>query len=212
MQEKIKKYFLTGLLTILPLWITIYILWLLFRLIAGFTYPLLSPIIHSTALFEKEQVTWLIRLISFFLTLIIIYLVGLTANNLLGRRILLTIERYLFQVPLIRDIYQAIRKFIQHLFIKRSAFRQVVLVEFPSSGIYSIGFITSENSEPGITSVLNKKLVNVFIPTTPNISTGFLVMIEPEKIIKLDISFDDALRLIISGGVLTQNNRSEEKT
>ena len=210
-RENFKKYFLTGLITILPLWITLYILWLIFKLISNFTYPVLSPIVHSFNLLEKEQINWLLRLISFFLTLIIIYLVGLIANNIVGRKILLTLETYLVRLPVLRDIYQAIRKFVQYLLIKRSVFRQVVLVEFPSPGIYSIGFVTAENSEEVIAQTLRQELVNVFVPTVPNISTGFFIMVNREKISRLNISFDEALRLIVSGGILTKTNRREEK-
>lgn len=209
--EKIKKYFLTGLVTILPLWITVYILWLVFKLISSFTYPILSPIVHSLNLFEREQINWLLRLVSFFLTLIIIYSLGLIASNLVGKKFLLRIETYLFRLPVLKDIYQAIRKLVQYLFIKRPVFQQVVLVEFPSPGIHSIGFVTAETSEELITKTLNKKLVNVFIPTVPNISTGFFIMVSPEKIIRLNIPFDEALRLIVSGGILSRNNLSEGK-
>jgi len=194
--SKIQRYFLTGLIVILPLWITIVVFKFAFKWISGATKPVLEPILEL--FFEKEPRAFVISVLSFFLTLIVIYIVGILASNIVSKRILLLFENLLIRIPILREIYTSARQLIQLLFVKKKIYRQVVLIEFPRKGIYSIGFVTSEIGKEN-----KSDLVTVFVPTTPNPTTGFLLVLPKQDITPIDINIDDAIKLIISGGIIT---------
>ena len=189
-----KRNFFTGLITILPLWITLFIVWFVFRWISSFAAPFLSPVFYLV--FGREG-GFLVRLTSFVLTIITIWFVGVLATQLLGRRLLLWIENIVIRLPIMSGIYLAIRKLIQSLFTTKQNFKRVVMVEFPKNDSYSIGFVTG-------TCELESKgnFISVFVPTTPNPTTGFLLFVRQENMIPMDMSVDEAVRLIISGGII----------
>lgn len=194
-----KKYFLTGLAAILPLWITIYILWVIFKLIGSLTAPFLRPI--YTFWLGKEITPILLRLSSFVLTLFIIYITGLIASNIAGKRFLLFIEKLFIRIPLLRPLYSAVRKLVQYIFTEKVTYRSVVVVEYPRKGTYSMGFVTSEQ----VISMYNPdkvELISVFIPTTPNPTTGVFLLVPKDDVIPVDITLDEAFKIIISGGVI----------
>ncbi|MDI6640967.1 MAG: DUF502 domain-containing protein [Elusimicrobiota bacterium] len=194
----IRRYFITGLIAILPLWITIVVFRFAFKWISGFTKPILEPVLEL--FFAKEPRAFLISVLSFFFTILGIYIVGILASNIVSRRILLSFENLLAHIPILREIYSSARQLIQLLFVKKKIYRQVVLVEFPRKGIYSVGFVTSE-----ITKTKEDKdaLVTVFLSTTPNPTTGFLLILPKNDVIPLDINVDEAIKLIISGGIIS---------
>lgn len=200
--KNFKNYFLTGLITILPLWLTLFIIWLMFKWISGITAPFLKTFF---LIFGKELGGYLVNTISFFLTIFFIWTTGFLATHIFGRRLLLSIESILLKVPVLREIYLSVRKFIQ-FFTQKKAFRRVVLVEFPRKGVYSVGFITVEASGE-IQEKTPSNVFSVFIPTTPNATTGFLIMVPSEDIIPLDIGVDEAIRLIISGGIIVPDKK-----
>jgi len=194
---KFKKFFFRGLVIILPLWITLYIVWLLFNLIGGFTRPFLKPIVFAFFQ-EKEYVKFILDLISFFLTIFVIYIGGVLTTNIFSKKILLNIENILLHIPILKGIYSGAKKLVEYLsgtkdFYK--SYKKVVLIEFPRKGIFSIGFITNE-------IILNENKLCVFIPTTPNPTTGYFLIVSNEDIIPLDITIEDAIKMIVSGGII----------
>jgi len=198
------RYIITGLIALLPLWITLNILWLLFKLISGIFTPIINPIL---AIFLPDaESAFLSRLTSFFLTIGVVWIVGVIATNLAGRRILIKLENLLIRLPILKDIYVASRKLIVLIFTKKTAFRKVVLVEFPRKGMYSLGFITSETVGE-VQEKTKEDVINVFIPTTPNPTTGFFLMVPKKDVINLNMSVDDAIKMIITGGLVTPESR-----
>jgi uncharacterized membrane protein len=137
--------------------------------------------------------------IGFVVTIILIYIIGAIARNIIGKKIIHYGESLLAKVPIFRYFYSGIRQ-IMHSFTAstKTGFLQVVLVEFPRAGMYTIGFITS---------VLKTKngeiLLNVLIPTSPTPTSGFLQIVKENDVIRTDISVDDALKMIVSGGMMT---------
>ncbi len=183
--RKIRGHFLAGILIIVPIGLTIWIFVQIFYWIDDFLKPILTPIFGHH-----------IPGVGFGVIIALIYLVGLIASNVLGRRLLRYGESILEKVPIARHIYTGIKQIVQSFSEPRkTGFMQVVLIEFPRKGIRTIGFITNETSDKS-----GKKLLNVFIPTSPNPTGGFLQIVEESEIIRTNISVDAALKMVVSGG------------
>ena len=151
---------------------------------------------------------WYWSLIALVLAMLLIGLVGLLARNYFGKRIIQWVDSALLHIPLLNKIYSATKQ-VNDAFSSgnKTAFRTVVLVEFPKEGVYSIGFITSE-PDPEVQSKLEGKIVCVFVPATPNPTSGFLLMLPEEKVTKLEMSVADGIKYIISlGSILPESNR-----
>lgn len=199
-QKGFKGYFLAGLVALLPLWVTIIFLRTLFYIISNATRPYLRPFLREWA--PIEYAPFLFDLICFLGTILLVYLAGLIVTNLVGRQIFNRAEKLLGRLPIVSDIYFAVRK-LTDLFLSqdRTKFKRVVMVEFPRKGVYSVGFLTSDQTGE-VQEKTSEFMVNVFIPTTPNPTSGFLVMFPREQITPLDMSVDDAVRMIVSGGLV----------
>lgn len=185
--KHIKNLFITGLATTLPLAITYYIIKTIFLFIDSF----LKKIIVSIAGQYFPGV-------GFLLTIGIILLIGFIANNVIGEKIFEYMEEMINRVPIINSIYASIKE-LSKTFSSSSEnkFSKVVSVEFPNKGIRSIGFITNENL------LLNDhQKISVFIPTTPNPTNGFLIYVDRELVETLDISVDEAIKMVISMSTL----------
>lgn len=193
-----RKYFITGLLVILPLWITLYVLWLLMGLIGSMVNPILK-------MFFLGKISILvIRILSFIISLFLIWLLGLITANIIGKKIFSTFENMIAKMPFVKDVYGSVKQLVGFFSAKKVDFRHVVIIEFPRKGIYTIGFITNEKKYV----IGTKKLVNVFYPTTPNPTTGFYMLIPEDELIYSDIKVDEAIKIIMSGGVLFPDNIS----
>lgn len=204
---KFRKYFITGLITILPIWVTIFVIFFIFKLIGGLTKPFLKPFIDI--FFEKQPAAFLLNITSFVLTIIVICMAGLLTTYIFSRNFMLGIEKNILRLPLVSDIYLPIKQLSKFFLSGEKKYSQVVLVEFPWKGIHNIGFITSEHTK--ITSG-GEELVSVFIPKSPNPTTGFLAYLPKSSIKNLDISVEDALKTLISGGIINpEHNRGTEE-
>ncbi len=206
LKSSFREYFLAGLIALLPLWLTLTIVWILFKWVSNISMPVLFPMFHM--LFRHDQVGLMIRVFSFIVTIVLICVVGIIATDLIGKRVLIALESVLIKVPFVKDIYLSVRKLVQFLFISKRTFRQVVAIEFPRHGLYTIGFIMMD--APGeIQRKTAKTLVNVFVPHTPNPTGGFLLHVTPDQLIPLDMSVDEALKMVISGGIIVPEDRSD---
>ena len=184
--RKIRGHFLAGILITVPIGLTIWILAWIFTGIDDF----LQRIVIEPA-FGHE-----ITGVGFAITIVIIYLAGVIASNVFGRRLIRYGESLLGRVPVARYFYTGIRQILNSFSEPgRTGFMQVVLIEFPRKGIRTIGFITNE-----ITDESGKKLINVFIPTSPNPTSGFLQIVRENEIIRTTLSADAALKMVVSGG------------
>jgi len=194
-----KKHFFTGLIVILPFFITVYIVWLVFRIVGTFFTPAFTRLFEIFLLVKIPD--FIITIFSAVVTAVLIYLVGVLVSNIIGKRILQAAESLLMKIPMANGIYDAIRKLIDVFFSNKSNFKRVVLIEWPRKGVYSIAFITAE-AVGEVQESTKEDVVNVFMPTTPNPTTGFLVLVPKSDIIPLKMSVDDAVKLIISGGIV----------
>ncbi|MDP1852881.1 MAG: DUF502 domain-containing protein [Candidatus Omnitrophota bacterium] len=193
--RKLRKYFFTGIALTLPLIITIYILAALFRFADG----LLGRYIN---LYFKQYFGYTIPGLGLLLFLLIILLTGFFATNYLGKRILHLLERWFLKIPFVSKIYPYIKQFIDMVFAKdKPTFKKVVLIEYPRKGIYSLGFITNEGLKE-VEAKINSEIVTVLIPSIPSLYSGYFVFCKKEDVLYLDMTIEQGVKLVISGGIL----------
>ena len=202
--SRFRQNFVTGLLVLTPLWITGYIVVLVVRTLGGF----LSPYLRAAAVRLLGEGHWpgLVTLsadvVGFLITVLLITLVGLAVGRVVGQRVVELVSALLGRIPVVREVYTGVRKFGSMLLGDKSNLKRVVAVRFPYERAWRIGFVTSERDwrfpeETGFAHVA------VFVPGTPNPTSGFLIFYAPEDIIPLSLSVDEAVKLIVTGGTLT---------
>lgn len=195
----LKNYFLTGLLVILPIFITGYVIWFLIK--AMDTFLKYIPVKYLPETYLDIYIPGL----GLILVVILILVVGVLTRNIAGRKVLQFWDYLVDRIPLARIIYSSVQQLLQAFFFQNSdAFQRVALVEYPRRGIYVLGFITGE-SKGEVQEKINKKMMNVFIPTTPNPTSGFYILVPEEDLTVLDMSVEDAFKLLISGGLVSPN-------
>jgi uncharacterized membrane protein len=196
-----KKYFITGLLVLVPLFITV---WVISSLIGMMDQSLfLLPENWR----PKAQLGLEIPGVGALLTLLIIFVTGLIATNFFGKQLILLWEAMLARVPVVKSIYASVKQVSDTLFSDSgNAFRQAVLVQFPRQGAWTIAFVTGK---PGgdVANHLPGDFVSIYVPTTPNPTGGYFLMMPRTDLIELDMSVDEALKYIISMGVVAPPNK-----
>lgn len=194
--KRLKGYFITGLLVLVPLYITLYV----FSLIVGFMEGVFD--ILPTALRPGTYLPVYVPGMGVAFTVALVLLVGLLTQNFLGKRLLGLSERLLARIPVLRIVYNGTKQFMETFFSKDSkGFRKVVLVEFPRKGVYSIGFVTGV-SRGGLKDKTEAGAVSVFLPTTPNPTSGFFIVAPEEEVMYLDMKVEDAFKVIMTGGIV----------
>jgi len=190
----LRKYLVTGLIVVGPVVMTIYVLIILFQ----FANRIFGKYLNS----HLQKILGVdFPFLGFIVPLLIILLIGFLANQFLGRKIFPLLERWFAGIPLIKNIYPAFKQIVRFILAQKEfGFKKVVLVEYPSSGIWSIGFLTNENFE-AVNQVCRQDLVAVFMPNSPGPLTGYVVFIPKEKVRQLDIPVSEAIKIIISAGV-----------
>ena len=201
----LRRAFLTGLLALAPVGLTLWVFWTLFRWIDGWIQPVLHRIPGLEDLLPEGGVTG----IGFLTALLIVLAVGIFANNLLGRWLFGRIDGFFARIPWIKPIYGTAKDLSGVVFGGQSkAFREVVLFEYPRKGIVSLGFVTSAPAQPLAED--EAAYYHVFLPTTPNPTSGFFLMVPRRDAIPLAIPIEDGLKLVVSGGaILSDPNRQK---
>ena len=181
----LRRHFLAGLLVTVPIGATILILVWIFNQVDNILRPVIEPILGRH-----------VPGIGFGVTVVLIYLIGVIVSNVGGKKLLGYGESLLARVPLVRPIYSGIKQIVESFSTPgKNGLMQVVLIEFPRKGIWTLGFITNESPvQSGETHL------NIFIPTSPNPTSGFLQITKEEEVIRTDLSVDEALKMIVSAG------------
>jgi uncharacterized membrane protein len=189
MFKRMQRYFLTGLLAVAPLAITIWVLWKSYELIAATMRPWLQRIPHLTETYPDFVLT----AIAFLSFLLLIALVGLATRSLVGVAFFNVVERLIERIPVAKTIFTGTKQ-IAAVFLtdKRSAFQKVILFEYPRPQCYSLGFVTHDDPQ--------HPMVNVFLPTTPNPTSGYMLLVPRDQAVMLPLAIEDGVKLIISGG------------
>ena len=193
--SKIRRYFVTGLLVTLPVFFTVYFLFIAFRFIDGIWGKLIN-------FYMKKHLGFAIPGLGFILGILTVLMVGFLATNFLGKKIFYAIEGWFLRLPIIRQVYPAVKQIIDALISKdKPAFKKVVMVEFPSKGIWSIGFVTNDSFAKAQERA-GQELIHVLIGTTPSPFSGYLILVPKGEVKFLDISTEEAIKLIASGGIV----------
>ncbi len=191
------KIFFNGLLAILPLTITIAILHLLYRIIKAWFDP-----IHNFVMQHPALRAFPIPYIEVIIIIFAIFAIGAFLNVVILRTVIHKAEKLIDKVPLVRAIYAGVKQLTGAFGTQdKETFKKVVLVEFPKAGIYSVGFLTSELS-PELSPTAQGPFFNVFVPTTPNPTSGFFLMLTEKEIHTTNLTRQEAMALIISGGII----------
>ena len=191
---RIRNYFLAGVLVTTPITVTAWISWQILQFFEGAARHLMPD-----AWYPKIAIPG-VGLLIVFLGLIII---GALTAGLLGRIFLRTSERILNQMPIVRSVYSAIKQVLETVLAKRAtAFRQVVLLEYPRKGIWAIGFVSGA-TKGEVANKLNQPMVNVFLPTTPNPTSGFLLFVPKDDVQVLEMTIEEGIKLVVSGGIVS---------
>ena len=196
---KFRNYFFTGILVTVPILITLYVTWIVITFIDIKVAGLLPEYLNF-----REAFPYQIPGLGLIIVIIFVTLIGALTPGLLGRTFLRFGERIVSKMPVVRSIYSAIKQIMETVMSTNSnSFREVVLVQYPRKGLWVIGFVTgSTKGEVKRTLAQHKNLINVFIPTTPNPTSGFLLFVPKKDLIYLDMSVEQAVKMVISGGIV----------
>lgn len=202
----VKRYLITGLVAFIPVWITWVIFKFVFTLLAGVGAPLVNGIVSLIGLAAPGVARalhrdWLISILAFAITLVALYLLGWLSTHVVGRRILGTIDRLLERLPLVHTIYGGVKKLMTLMRNKPGGTQRVVLIDFPSPQLKSIGFVTRTFIDAD-----GREVAAVYVPTTPNPTGGYLELVPTERLIATDWSMDQAMAFIVSGGAVGPEN------
>ena len=193
---KLRNYFITGIVVLVPIGITLYLTRFFIRISSKLIPSEINP---------NNYLPILIPGLEIILAIIFITLIGYLSLSFIGKKILQLFNDLLKRIPILRTIYSAIGQMAETLAPKRKSKKSVVLIEYPRKGTWAVGFATKDNKGE-ISKKTNQRLINVFVPTTPNPTSGFLLMFPKEDVIYLDMSFEEASKFIVSAG--TSNPKS----
>ncbi len=205
---RLRAYFLAGILVTAPLAITIALATWLIEFVDSRIVPLI-PLRYNPDFYLKEYLGYEIGIPGLGLIVLIVFitLVGAMTAGFLGRFLIRFSENMLNRMPVIRSVYGASKQILETVLKHQSnAFRQAVLVEYPRRGIWAIAFITGR-TEGEVQNLIADDLINIFLPTTPNPTSGFLLFVPKEDMILLDMSVEEAIKMVISGGIVTPPDR-----
>ncbi len=193
LRRKIKRQFIAGLLVILPLGLTLWLAWAIFKFIGRSFLPYLDYIPRVGYLPYSIRMV-----ISALITLLIIWGVGFWASNFAGRFFIGNLDRLLLKAPFISKIYSTMKQLTSTVLINRKAFKKTAIIEYPRRGLGTLVFVTGED----IRDRAGRKLTSVFVPSTPNPTTGYCILLPEEEVTPLSISVNQAIEFIFSGGIM----------
>ena len=193
--SRLRNYFIAGIVVLIPFGITIYITLFIISISSKILPKEINP---------NHYLPYNVPGLEIIISLFLITFIGWLSLSFLGKRLLYLFNRILKKIPILRTIYSAIGQMTETFTKNDNSEKNVVLIEYPRKGCWAVGFATKDNSGE-ISSKTNKKLVNVFVPTTPNPTSGFLIMFPKDEMIYLDMTFVEASKFIVSAGTSDTN-------
>ena len=192
----LRNYFITGVVVLIPIGFTLY----LSKVLIGLSSKIIPQNINP-----NNYLPFAIPGLEIILSILLITIVGGLSLSFLGKRILKLIDDLFKRIPFLRTIYSAILQMTETFSNKDNDKKSVVLIEYPRKGVWAVGFATKENTGE-MSQKTNKKLINVFVPTTPNPTSGFLIMFPVDEVIYLNMTFEEASKFIVSAGTSSEKN------
>lgn len=203
---KLKAYFFTGILVTAPVMITFFVAYKLIVFVDVSVNKLLPPQIAL-----NNYLPFTIPGLGIIILVVALILVGMFAAGFLGRFFLRLGEWIVYKVPFISSVYSLLKQIFEtFLSSKSDAFKKVVLLEYPRKGIWILGFVSTD-TEGEVKDIVKKDMVNVFIPTTPNPTSGFLIFVPREDVVELEMSVEDGIKFVISGGIVSPEELKQKK-
>ncbi|MDH5570994.1 MAG: DUF502 domain-containing protein [Gammaproteobacteria bacterium] len=204
----LQRYLLTGMLTIVPVWIT----WVVFEFFLAQLSKLGMPLARLLSDLSQEAVPslhwllapWLQSLLAVLLTLLVLYILGLISSRVIGRRVVNLLDRIMNRIPVVQSIYGSVRKLISVLQTKPDNIQRVVLINFPSPEMRAVGFVTRVFTD----SKSGEELAAVYVPTTPNPTSGYMEIVPLKSLIATEWTMDEAMTFIISAGAVAPEQLS----
>ena len=193
--SRLRNYFIAGIVVLIPFGITIYITLFIISISSKILPKEINP---------NHYLPYNVPGLEIIISLFLITFIGWLSLSFLGKKLLDLFNRILKKIPILRTIYSAIGQMTETFTKNNNSEKNVVLIEYPRKGCWAVGFATKDNSGE-ISSKTNKKLVNVFVPTTPNPTSGFLIMFPKDEMIYLDMTFEEASKFIVSAGTSDTN-------
>ena len=201
--QKLRRDFLTGLVVLIPIVLTVYLVWSVIAFIDKVIIPIIPPKYNPLDLFEIY-----IPGLGVFLFLIVTTLIGSLASGFIGRQAINLGEKILSRTPIVNTVYNSIKQIIQAVFKPDGTnFKQPCLVEYPRKGVWAVAFISTETYGEIKKKINRGSLVTVFLPTTPNPTSVFMLFVPKDDIIMLDMTVEDAAKLIISAGLVMPDKK-----
>lgn len=202
----LQRNLITGVLTVVPLWITFIVFRFVASLLAEFGSPLIGAVFSWLGGWFPRLVPvlgepWLLSAIGFAATLVIFYLVGLIASRVFGQRLLAAFDALMDRIPLVHSVYGGTKKLMTLLQNKPDGTQRVVLIDFPSAGLKSVGFVTRVFDDAD-----GRQLASVYVPTTPNPTGGYLEIVPTDQLIATDWSVDQAMAFVLSVGAVAPDS------
>ncbi|MEM7123534.1 MAG: DUF502 domain-containing protein [Pseudomonadota bacterium] len=210
---RIRRHLLTGLLTAIPLMVTWFVLAFLFRLLSQIGQPLAQGLARSFRRVNPDIADfllepWLVPALSVFMVIVLLYLLGVLASMVIGRRLIGAFDMLMQRIPLVQTIYGAVSQLLGALKQKPDGVQRVVLIDFPSPEMKAVGFVTKtlKDADTG------DELAAVYVPTTPNPTSGYLEIVPVDRVISTTWTFDEAMTFIVSGGAVSQETMNYSKS
>jgi uncharacterized membrane protein len=203
--QRLRNDFLTGLVVVLPVALTIYLIWTVVGIIDARVLPLVPAAYNPENVFGRN-------IFGFGLLIFVVFttLVGALTKGLFGRQIIHFGERMVERMPIVRSIYNGLKQIVETMLSKSgTSFKQACLIEYPRKGIWSIAFISTDARGEVPQKLGEPDLVSVFLPTTPNPTSGFLLFVPRRDVVVLDMTIEDAAKLVISAGLVSPPTKAE---
>ncbi len=195
---RLRNYFLTGIIVTAPISITLYVSWQFIAFIDRQVTPLIPPNYNP-----ETYLPFGLPGLGLLVLVVVLIVIGAVAAGFVGRGLMRAGEHLLARMPVVRTIYSALKQVFETVFAEKStAFREVVLIEYPRKGIWVIGFATG-STKGEVQNIIEDEVVNIFLPTTPNPTSGFLLFLPRKDVIFLSMTVEEGVKMVISGGVVT---------
>lgn len=208
--SRLRAYFLAGILVTAPISITLYLAFLLFRAVDETVTALLPPQFNPEYYLPESWSPIGIPGIGLVILLVGLTMVGWLTAGFLGRLFLRVSEGILARIPAVRSLYGAVKQILETVLANQSsAFREVVLVEYPRRGMWVLGFITGA-TKGEVQNLTEDSLINIFVPTTPNPTSGFLIFVPKRDVTVLDMSVEEGIKMVVSAGIVTPPDKRAE--
>lgn len=214
----LRNSFLTGIVVIAPVGLTVWLIWTVVGWVDGFVWPFVPDSFRPNELLnrflglpEEERISINVRGLGVVIFLIFTILVGWIAKGIIGRSFISWGESVVARLPVVRSIYNGAKQIAETVFAQsETSFEKACLIEYPRKGIWAIGFISTRTRGEVRAKATGEEMLSVFVPTTPNPTSGFLLFFPTEDVVELDMSIEDAAKLVISAGLVYPGSKDEE--